>query len=173
MKISPWWPENEEDGFKDWSGHQRCHLCSLPKGCSHIPWWHLLYPQFRHHKEADVVADDARVITRHRSQARVVLSPSSGGGWCPEQRLFPERQKSYGSQPTPRLGVCWHLRFVTVSFAIHVTCSRYFMKCKISILAFFAFDIKRHTQAQKKMKRKRRNKNNTDKNREECYIKPQ
>lgn len=47
------------------------------------------------------------------------------------------------------------------------------MKCKISILGFFALDIKRHTQAQKKMKRKRRNKNNIDKNREECYIKSQ
>lgn len=142
--------------------HWHCHLCS------HILRY-LSYPEFRHHEEADAVSDNAWVIQR-------TLVPGTCGvvtfqwRWLrEEQPLFPERQRSYSCQLTPGMGICWQLGFVTVSFATPVTCSRYFMKWKISTRGFFALDIKKHKpKHRRKWERKRRNEDSTDKTREKC-----
>lgn len=119
-EISLWRLENQEDGYKDWSRHQSCHL--FPAEEPQPRPQYLLYAEFNHHKVANV-SDDVQDF--HRS-----LAPTTCGivtfSW---RRLMPRttslsREVEELCPSAPAMGMCWHLWFVIVSFAIHVACSR-------------------------------------------------
>lgn len=120
VKVSPWRLENQEDGYKDWSRHQSCHLFPA-EGLQPHPRY-LLYAEFSHHKVANV-SDDVRDI--HRS-----LVPATCGvvtfswRWLMPRTTSLSREVEELHPSAPGMGMCWHLWFVVVSFATHVASSR-------------------------------------------------
>lgn len=143
-----------------WSRRQCCHLCSPPRVvATSLDISHILSSD--NTRKLMMVQTMSKSFTGRWSQACVELPPSSGDSWfqnnlSSQRALPPERfwlegrnySLSAGSQPTPLTAMDWHLWFVTVSFAIQVTCPRYFMKHKITRLGGFALLCYQKTPAQ-------------------------